>query len=77
MWPSVYACATLTRRAGVKVEDMAVELTKKARENSKTVDEAEQVAHELGTANAKIDHLRGLLAEKDAELNALRPVKEE
>ncbi|KAL1734123.1 hypothetical protein EV714DRAFT_203100 [Schizophyllum commune] len=67
----------LSRLAGVKVEDMAVELTKKARENSKTVDEAEQVAHELGTANAKIDHLRGFLAEKDAELNALRPVKEE
>ncbi|KAL1682473.1 hypothetical protein EV122DRAFT_203395 [Schizophyllum commune] len=64
-------------RLGVKVEDMAVELTKKARENSKTMDEAEQVAHELGTANATVDHLRGILAERDAELNALRPVKEE
>ncbi|KAL1706520.1 hypothetical protein EV121DRAFT_289472 [Schizophyllum commune] len=64
-------------RLGIKVEGMAVELTKKARENSKTVDEAEQVAHELGTASAKIDHLRGILAEKDAELDALRPVKEE
>ncbi|KAL1663741.1 hypothetical protein GGF50DRAFT_56344 [Schizophyllum commune] len=67
----------LSRLAGVKVEDMAVELTKKARENSKTVDEAEQVAHELGTASAKIDHLRDILAERDAELDALRPVKEE
>ncbi|KAI5888597.1 uncharacterized protein SCHCODRAFT_02513734 [Schizophyllum commune H4-8] len=67
----------LSRLVGVKVEDMAVELTKKARENSKNMDEAEQVAHELGTANATIDHLRGVLAEKDAELEALRPVKEE